>query len=431
MRQRHPGILTAGRKPMKDHDTLNVWNGRRIAGCLRRDSFGQISFRYDPEWLSGGGFAISQSLPLGADEFTGEDGVAHKFFANLLPEGGSREHITRNLKISNTDFNLLRAIGGECAGALSFLPPEAEPCAEQNYHPISDEELAELVFTRGQMHLWAKQRKSRFSLAGAQDKFPVLAREGEYLLPQGESPSSHILKFEVEGYRNVPAYETFTMLLARAIGLPTADIRLCSINKTRYTIMERYDRFLSDEGEVLRAHQEDFCQALGYGHEKKYQEDGGPSFAQCFQMLRYVSSDPDMDLPLLLRWQIFNVLAGNSDGHAKNLSLLYKYNGEVRLAPFYDLVCTRAIERIDHHLALSVGNERNPGVIIKRHWEDMARQCDIRPRYLLDLVDETAARLLENLTSTRAIFEDKFGEYPALQRIERVVIKQCKKAGKN
>ena len=416
---------------MTDFDTLNVWNGRRLVGCLQRNSFGQIDFRYDPGWLAGGGFAISQTLPLSAEEFTAEEGVAHRFFANLLPEGAFREHIARDLKISDTDFNLLRAIGGECAGALSFLPPERQPSPEQNYHPVTDEELAALVFQRGQMYFWARQRKSRFSLAGAQDKFPVLVREGKYLLPQGESPSSHILKFEIAEYRNVPAYETFTMLLARAVGLPVVNIQLQSINKARYTIMERYDRFRSDDGEMLRAHQEDFCQALGYGHEKKYQEDGGPSFVQCFQMLRDVSSDPATDLSHLLRWQIFNVLAGNSDGHAKNLSLLYKGNGEVRLAPFYDLVCTRAIERIDHHLALSVGKERNPGVIVRRHWEDMARQCDIRPRYMIDLVNDVAARLLENLIATKAFFEDQFGEYPALQRIKRVVTKQCKKAGKN
>ena len=416
---------------MTDFDTLNVWNGRRLVGCLRRNSFGQIGFRYDPGWLAGGGFAISQTLPLSAEEFTAEEGVAHRFFANLLPEGAFREHIARDLKISDTDFNLLRAIGGECAGALSFLPPEREPSPEQNYHPVTDEELAALVLHRGQMYFWARQQKSRFSLAGAQDKFPVLVREGKYLLPQRESPSSHILKFEIAEYRNVPAYETFTALLARAVGLPVVNIQLQSINKARYTIMERYDRFRSDDGEVLRAHQEDFCQALGYGHERKYQEDGGPSFTQCFHMLRDVSSNPDEDLPHLLRWQIFNVLAGNSDGHAKNLSLRYNTNGEIRLAPFYDLVCTRAIERIDHHLALSVGNERNPGVIVRRHWEDMANQCDIRPRYMLDLVEEVAARLLENVTSTRAFFEDQFGECPALQRIERVVTKQCKRTDRS
>ena len=416
---------------MTDFDTLNVWNGRRLVGCLRRNSFGQIGFRYDPGWLAGGGFAISQTLPLSAEEFTAEEGVAHRFFANLLPEGAFREHIARDLKISDTDFNLLRAIGGECAGALSFLPPEREPSPEQNYHPVTDEELAALVLHRGQMYFWARQQKSRFSLAGAQDKFPVLVREGKYLLPQRESPSSHILKFEIAEYHNVPAYETFTALLARAVGLPVVNIQLQSINKSRYTIMERYDRFRSGDGEVLRAHQEDFCQALGYDHERKYQEDGGPSFAQCFHMLRDVSSNPDEDLPHLLRWQIFNVLAGNSDGHAKNLSLRYNTNGEIQLAPFYDLVCTRAIERIDHHLALSVGNERNPGVIVRRHWEDMANQCDIRPRYMLDLVEELAVRLLENLTSTRAFFEDQFGECPALQRIERVVTKQCKRTDRS
>ena len=411
---------------MSDPDALNVWTGQQLVGRLQRNPFGHMSFRYDPDWLSGGGFSISQTLPLSVEEFTAEGGVAHRFFANLLPEGGFRERTARDLKISDTDFNLLRAIGGECAGALSVLPVEQQPSTEQIYHPINDEELAALVAQRGQPYSWSVEKRPRFSLAGAQNKFPVLVRNGKYLLPQGESPSSHILKFEIAEYRNVPAYETFTMLLARAVGLPVVNIQLQSIKNIRYTITERYDRFQSGNGEVLRAHQEDFCQALGYGHERKYQEDGGPSFAQCFEMLRDVSSDPATDLPHLLRWQIFNVLAGNSDGHAKNLSLLYTANGEIRLAPFYDLVCTRAIERIDPHLGLSVGDERNPGVIVRRHWEDMARQCDIRPRYLLDLVNDVAAQLLENLPSTKAFFEDQFGEHPALQRIERVVIKQRK-----
>ena len=116
---------------MSDPDALNVWNGHRLIGRLRRDSFGHIGFRYDPEWLSGGGFAISQTLPLGAGEFTAEEGVAHRFFANLLPESGFRERIVRDLKISDTDFNLLRAIGGECGGALSVLPEQQKPSAQR------------------------------------------------------------------------------------------------------------------------------------------------------------------------------------------------------------------------------------------------------------------------------------------------------------
>ena len=193
---------------MSDPDVLNVWSGQRLVGRLRRDSFGHISFRYDPDWPSTGGCAISQTLPLGPEEFTAEEGVAHRFFANLLPEGSFRERIVRDLKISDTDFNLLRAIGGECAGALSVLPEQQQPSTEQSYRPIEDEELTALVSQRGHPYSWS-EKKPRFSLAGAQNKFPILVREGEYLLPQGGSPSSHILKFEIEGYRNVPAYETF------------------------------------------------------------------------------------------------------------------------------------------------------------------------------------------------------------------------------
>ena len=216
------------------------------------------------------------------------------------------------------------------------------------------------------------------------------------------------------------------MQLAQAVGLPVVDIELRSIKRIRYALIARYDRVRDDRGEVQRWHQEDFCQAMGYGHEKKYQNDGGPSFAQCYRLVRNASSEPAIDTQYLLRWQIFNVLAGNSDGHAKNLSLLHLPNGAIRLAPFYDLVCTRAIQRIDSHLAFDVGGERNPSLIARPHWEAFARQCDIRPRFLVNLVEEMATRLPQVAVSARTAFEERFGAYPALQRIERIVIKQCK-----
>lgn len=413
---------------MIDPDALNVWNEQRLVGYLWRNPVGTIGFRYDPQWIAQGGFAISHTLPLGNDDFTAEGGIAHHFFANLLPEGGVREQIVRDLKISNTDFDLLRAIGGECAGALSILTVEQQPSTEYRYHPITDEELSNLVARRGQVYTWSTKERPRLSLAGAQDKCPILLRDGEFFLPQQESPSSHILKFELTDYHHLPAYETFTTQLAKAVGLPVVDIQLQSIEQTHYALIERYDRLWNERGEVQRLHQEDFCQALGYGHERKYQEHGGPSFAQCYQLVQDVSSDPANDLQHLLRWQIFNVLAGNSDGHAKNLSLLYLANGETRLAPFYDLVCTRAIERIDYHLAFAIGDERNPGVITQQHWEALANQCDLRPQFLLNQVNEIATRLLDNLNTTKTAFESKFGAYPALQRVEQVVTKQCQRA---
>ena len=416
------------KKTVPDADGLNVWNDQRLVGYLWRNTQGRIGFRYDEEWLTQGGFSVSHTLPLRNEDFAPEEGRAHRFFANLLPEGGIRDQIARDLKVANTDFDLLRAIGGECAGALSLLQVEHQPSTEHEYHTFPDDQLTNFVLRRGQGYTWAINERPRLSLAGAQDKCPVLVENDTYKLPRKESPSSHILKFELVHYRHIPAYETFTTLLARAIGLPVVSIRLRSIAKTHYALIERYDRQRDERGQITRLHQEDFCQALGFGHERKYQEDGGPSFTDCYRLIQDVSSDPANDLQHLLRWQIFNVLAGNSDGHAKNLSLLYRPNGEIRLAPFYDLVCTRAIERIDYHLAFSVGEERAPGVVSSKHWADLAQRCGIRSRFLHNQVQEVAGGLLQQLQPTREIFESLYGSYAALQRIEQIVTRQCRKA---
>lgn len=412
---------------MLDPDGLNVWSDQRLVGYLWRNTQGLIGFRYEEEWLAQGEFAISHALPLREEGFTPEEGLAHRFFANLLPEGSARDQIVRDLKIANTDFDLLRAIGGECAGAFSILLAEHQPSRSHEYYKVSDEELANLVARRGQVYTWIAHERPRLSLAGAQNKCPILLKDDDYWLPRKESPSSHILKFELSDYRHLPAYETFTTLLAKAIGLPVVDIQLCSIADTHYALIERYDRYPLENGQIMRLHQEDFCQALGFGHERKYQEDGGPTFADCYQLVQDVSIDPANDVQHLLRWQAFNVLAGNSDGHAKNLSLLHQANGEIRLAPFYDLVCTRAVERIDYHLAFSVGDERNPGIVTLKHWDILANQCGLRPQFLRNQVLDVAHGLLENLQPVRENFENLYGEYAALQRVEQIVTKQCQR----
>ncbi len=411
---------------MIDPDSLNIWYEDQLVGHLWQNTTSAIGFRYTSDWISQSGFAISQTLPLKEEEYSSEDSIAHRFFANLLPEGGVRDHIVRDLKIPNTDFELLRAIGGECAGALNILPVERSPSTDYTYRSLGDTELEQLILRRGQIYTaLPPQQRPRLSLAGAQDKCPVLLKEDQYFLPEREAPSSHILKFEVRDYRHLPAYETFTTLLAKQIALPVVDIELRQLQETTYAQIERYDR-LWESGQLIRLHQEDFCQALGYGFDKKYQQHGGPSFADCYQLLQDVSTDPIIDTQNLLRWQIFNFLAGNSDGHAKNLSLLYFKNGEIRLAPYYDLICTRAIERIDEHLAFDIGGQRDPGHVTEKHWEALAKECDVSPRFLKNLLSESSDLLLDNLETTKNLFEARYGEYPALQRIQQVVRQQCR-----
>src|SRR3990172_10361302 len=106
---------------MAEKDHLTVWYGKRLVGKLWPNQQGEMSFCYEKAWLQDG-FAISQQLPLNDSDFNSETDIAHRFFANLLPEANARTHIVRDLKIANSDYALLRAIGGECAGALSILP---------------------------------------------------------------------------------------------------------------------------------------------------------------------------------------------------------------------------------------------------------------------------------------------------------------------
>ena len=411
---------------MLDNDELHVWYQAKRVGYLWRSATEVMGFRYDQDWLDQGGFAISRTLPLGAGDVTPADGHAHRFFANLLPEGAARDAIVRDLKIADNDFDLLRHIGGECAGALSLLIPEQDPSLTHQYLPLGPARLRNLVQRRGQMPGTASaHERPRLSLAGAQQKCAVLFADGRYRLPRDNAPSTHILKFESADYRNLPTYETFTMQLAAAIGLPVVDVELCNLEQHQFVRVARYDRVIEGD-DVMRLHQEDFCQALGYSYARKYQHDGGPNFADCVRLLRHCSHEPSIDVPALFRWQIFNVLAGNSDGHAKNLSLLLDAQGRIRLAPFYDLVCTRAIEHINENLAFSVGEEHRPARVTASDWQALAKAGEIAPRLLKRWLEETATALLAHLELLLDDHQQQHGDTPALERIERVVRKQCR-----
>ena len=322
-------------------DALAVWHqptppATRRAGLLWRDEHGRIGFRYDAEWQRDG-FPLSLQLPLATATFAPADGAAHRFFANLLPEGDARIGLARSLGTSNDDFELLRRVGGECAGAFCLLLPGNRPATRQSaYRDLTDGELAALVRRRGVRS--SVEARTRLSLAGAQHKVPVRWRDQRFGLPLDDAPSTHILKFDLARLRNVPLFETFTTHLAAAVGLPVVDIDLHRLQRLSYAVIARFDRPSDANGDIRRLHQEDFYQALGYGHLRKYEADSGPSLAQCVRLLREVAADPAIDIPHLLGWQAFNWLAGNSDGHAKNLALLYD-NGAIRMAPFYDLIC--------------------------------------------------------------------------------------------
>jgi serine/threonine-protein kinase HipA len=155
-------------------------------------------------------------------------------------------------------------------------------------------------------------------------------------------------------------------MLAVRLGLPVPATAIWRIEGGgTILVVERYDRRREAET-IQRLHQEDFCQALGRSPLRKYQKEGGPRPGEVADILRLYGSLPSEDLRLLIRWGLFNWLYGNCDAHAKNISLLFGPARGTRLAPFYDLVCTRVYKSLDHHLAMSLGEQFDPGAVLQR-----------------------------------------------------------------
>ena len=377
---------------------LNVYlNGERV-GALDEDDSGLLDFRYGPEWTGRpDARPLSRSLPLQSEPFRGKH--ARPFFAGILPDEGPRQQIAAILGISErNDFAMLQRIGGECAGAVSLLPKDAPPptMGETRVRELSEKELEDIVEELPRRPLMAGREGLRLSLAGSQSKLPVLIRDATVALPLGNTPSSHIIKPEPERFLGLVANEVLCMTLAKAVGLNVPSVSIRLVGNTPCIVVQRYDRTIEADGSGTRAHQEDFCQALGFPPERKYQQEGGPLLRDCIEMLREWSTVAALDIRDFLDGLIFNMLIGNADAHGKNYSFLYRRTDR-RLAPFYDLVCTLAWPELSKTPAMKIGKSESIETITPAHWQKMAQECRVGWPMLRERIVDLCGKTIEGL----------------------------------
>lgn len=401
-------------------DALLVRIDDALVGRLWLDGRKRFCFQYAREWLQSSRIPLSVSLPLRTEPY--EDDEPHPFFANLLPEGRIRDVIARNLGVSlRNDFGLLERIGGDCAGAVSLLPADADfPQEPASYRQISADELNDIIKELPRRPLLAGEAGIRLSLAGAQKKLPVFHDGEHFHLGYGTAASSHIIKPAIENLDGTVENEAFCMALARAVGLDVPDSFIHEHGGMRVFVIKRYDRVPAGNG-IRRLHQEDFCQALRIPPEYKYETEGGPSLADCFPLIRRVSTRAGKDVLALLDWVLFNYLVGNSDSHGKNVSLLLLTDGP-RLAPFYDLLSTRIYSHygVAAGLAMKIGGESDPLAIRWEHWERLAGEASIKP----GLVRSRLLAMAKKMRDVRLeLFKGAFAPYAcdALYRLMEVM----------
>jgi serine/threonine-protein kinase HipA len=359
--------------------TLDIWWDGRLVGQLTQNQHGELGFAYSPEWLDDAeALPLSASLPKRAEPFTRRE--CRPFFGGLLPEESQRDAAAQALGVSRgNDFALLDRLGGDVAGALQLMPPGETPTAPALDHrptPLDDAGLIRVLDALPVRPLLAGEEGLRLSLAGAQSKVPVVLVDGAVALPAPSQPTTHILKPPISRFKATTENEALVMRLAAAIGLDVAPVEPRVVRDRTFLLVQRYDRAIGGDGNVRRIHQEDFCQALGVPPETKYANEGGPTFKDCFELLRRVAARPAVDVLKLLDAVIFNVIAGNADAHGKNFSILYSDEGPI-LAPLYDLLATVAYPDLSAKFAMKIGKRATLAELDAKGWTAFAADAGL------------------------------------------------------
>ena len=405
---------------------LEVWLlGQSVGQLIQAD--GRLSFSYSPRWLqSPSAQPLSRSLPLRPEPF--DDKATRPFFAGLLPEGDKRKLVAMALQVSpQNDYALLNGIGGECAGAVTLLEPGQQPTglpSEQYVRWLDDGELIAILDELPRRPMLAGKDGLRLSLAGAQDKLPVVFVNGHIGLPKQNTPSSHILKPAISAVEGSVYNEGFCMALAMRLKLSVASTSIRRVADRVYLLVERYDRLRQPDGSLQRLHQEDFCQALGVAPEYKYQNEGGPDLTQCFDLIRKATRPSAPQVLRLLDYVIFNALIGNHDAHAKNFSLIYTRRGTL-LAPLYDALSTAVYANLTDKMAMKIGSKYKFTEVQKQHWEQFAQAAGLSPVQVKKRILTLASLLPSEAVSLRHELTTQDLNHDILSEIVGIIERRC------
>jgi serine/threonine-protein kinase HipA len=368
---------------------LPIYFESRLVGRIQVDKSGP-SFAYDPGWIGlRGAFPISLTMPLRPDRVPSD--VFLPWAANLLPENQQLRTLGEILGMARSDVvGLLSTIGGETAGALSFGQPGRT--GSFFWRPVGTEnDLERLIEDLPNKPFLAGDEGVSMSLAGAQTKLAVaIDGEGQICVPMLGSPSTHILKPDAARLVGGVQNEAFCLTLARRIGIAVPAVTTGRAGQRTYLLVQRYDRTNGGD-RWRRLHQEDYCQALGKPPSAKYESNQtgipGPTLGDMFDLSR--QHLPPTDIVRLLDIVVFQVLACNTDAHAKNYSIMLRGTGP-SLAPLYDVICGEVWGSVTKNFAQKIGGESRAEGIEARHWRRLSRECGLNPKQVLERVGALA-----------------------------------------
>ncbi|WP_305806016.1 type II toxin-antitoxin system HipA family toxin [Stenotrophomonas sp. YIM B06876] len=409
----------------------------RIAGRLEADGNGNPRLRYADTWLNtAGAYAVSLSLPLTQADFPPQ--AVSAVLWGLLPDNesllqrwGTRFHVSPRNPVA-----LLSHVGEDCAGAVQFVSDERLEDVlsgrDDQIEPLDDAELADRLRRLRQDNGMARNVDDvgQFSLAGAQSKIALLRQDdGSWAIPAGRVPTTHILKPPGGDYDGFVENEMFCLRLAQALGLPAATVEKIDIGGETAICVSRYDRARTN-GNLVRVHQEDFCQALGVMPQIKYQSQGGPGPADLAKILWDHSSQPRTDVETLFQALAFNYLIGGTDAHAKNYSLLFGAGGNVRLAPLYDISSALPYPHLQKRkikMAMKIGSHYRWWDIRPEDWQETATSMQLNPALALQILSVMCLMLPDTAQQAQQQLLSEGIEHPVLDLLVQEIRFSCER----
>ncbi len=418
---------------------LWVFDAGQRVGTIGYDSLEErFSFAYEPSWFATrNAYPLSPHFPLSDGEVA--SGAVRRFLENLLPEGRALDVVSMTYQISkNNIFGLVRELGGETAGALSFFPegtvPDFRPTIRRE---IPIDELCRRIEEREQVPFSVWDGRGRMSIAGYQDKLPVYVKDDRFYLVEGALASTHILKPEPfdKPLAGLVANEHFCMRLAVRLGLRVAEVSIARVAHP-VLVVRRFDREASGDS-VQRMHLIDACQALdlpvAYKYERNFgsgkdvrQIRDGVGFARLFSTAVSYTAQKALTRQALARWAILQYLIGNADAHGKNVSFFCRPEG-LTIAPFYDLVSAVQYEGLDHEFAMAYGDEFKLDDVSPFAWADFARRAGLQRSFLAREMKRMALAALDHARRQAAEADYVENERELVLRIAGLVEAQALK----
>jgi serine/threonine-protein kinase HipA len=424
-------------------DLVALLDGREV-GILRQ-ARGRLSFHYEDSWRSApGAYPLSLSLPLAAREHS--HSAVNPFLWGLLPDNEVvLDRWARRFQVSaRNPFALIGKVGEDCAGAVQFVTPDRlELWSRQEQGAVAwltEAEVAErLRRLQTDVAAWrAADDSGQFSLAGAQPKTALYFDGQRWGVPAGRAPTTHIIKPPTGALSGHAENEHLCLALARSLGLPAARSEVRDFDGINAIVVARYDRVrLAGSETVHRVHQEDMCQALGRLPWEKYESDGGPGPRDIVDLLRLSASGGETerarpaaeeDIHTFVDALIFNWLAGGTDAHAKNYSLLMGAGGLVRLAPLYDVASVLAYPGVDPRkarLAMKIGGKYRLHDIGRREWRKLAATLRLNEDAVTERARAMSAAFPDHVSTEIARASDDGLRHPILPKLARALTERA------